>query len=276
VNCTRVRSHLGDHLEGDLAIQLRARIDEHLSRCADCARELSELRSTVGLLRSLPAAQPPAELANHVMRRIESGEGRRQQPPAVIRFLFEPRVAAALAAGLAGFAIFTSIETSWVQPPQGVAIATTEAGTADQNAIDMWDTSPPTIATAKRVQPRLAAIERTAANRFYRPNLQSTVVGFYGRVDPDLQQLDLDGQLDRAKLDPRGFLRQVNEIAEPERVSRVAPLVVRAGRRGDAQAVARRLRTTSHPLASTLAAEFDRKQSSPAGNAGAIPASYSH
>jgi hypothetical protein len=192
----------------------------------------------------------------------------------VIRRLFDPRVAAALAAGLAGFAIFTSLETSWVQPPEVIAVAPTEAVTADQNAIEMWGTSPPTLATARSVQPRLAAIERSAANRFYRPNLRSTVVGFYGRVDPDLQQLDLDGQLDRAKLDPRGFLRQVNEIAEPERRSRMAPLVVRAGRRGDAHAVARRLRATSHPLASTLAAEFDRKQSNPVGNARVVPASY--
>jgi hypothetical protein len=89
-----------------------------------------------------------------------------------------------------------------------------------------------------------------------------------------LQQLDLDGQLDRAKLDPRGFLRQVNEIAEPERRSRVAPLVVRASRRGDARVVARRLRTTSHPLAGRLAAEFDRMQPNPAENARVIPASY--
>jgi hypothetical protein len=197
-----------------------------------------------------------------------------RQAPAVIRGLFGPRVAAALAAGLAGFAIFTSVETSWVQSPLTIAVPPTETFTADQNAIDMWETSPPTFATTRSVQPRLAAIERTAANRFYRPDLRSTVVGFYGRVDPDLQQLDLDGQLDRAKLDPRGFLRQVNAIAEPERRSRVAPLVVRASRRGDAQAVARRLRTTSHPLANTLAAEFDRTQSNPVGNASVIPASY--
>jgi hypothetical protein len=192
----------------------------------------------------------------------------------VIRGLFGPRVATAMAAGLAGFAIFTSVETSWVPSPKAIAIASTQAITPDQNAIDLWETSPPTLATAKRVQPRLAAIERTAANRFYRPDLRSTVVGFYGRVDPDLQQLDLDGQLDRAKLDPRGFLRQVNKISEPERRSRIAPLVVRAGRRGDAQAIARRLRTTSHPLASTLAAEFDRKQSNSVGNARIIRAAY--
>ena len=274
MNCARVRSHLGDHLEGDLVLRMRTRVDEHLGRCASCARELSELRSTVGLLRSLPAPRPPAELATEVMRRIGAGEGRTQQTPAVIRRLFGPRVAAALAAGLAGFAIFSSVETSWVQSPKDIAVAPTEAITVDQNAIDLWGTSPPTLATARLVQPRLAAIERTAANRFYRPDLRSTIVGFYGRVDPDLQQLDLDGQLDHAKLDPRGFLRQVNEIAEPERRSRMAPLVVRAGRRGDAQVVARRLRATSHPLANTLAAEFDRKQSMPVGNASAVPASY--
>jgi hypothetical protein len=274
VNCTRVRSHLGDHLEGDLTLRSRTRVDEHLSQCASCARELSELRSTVGLLRSLPTPQPPAELANEIMRRIESGEARTRQSAAVIRRLFNPQVAAALAASLAGFAIFTSLEIGRVPATKVIATGSTETVAVDQNAIDLWESSPPTLASAKRIQPRLAAIERAAANRFYRPNLRSTVVGFYGRVDPDLQQLDLDAQLDRAKLNPRGFLRQVNQISESERRSRVAPLVVRASRRGDAQAVARRLRTASHPLANTLAAEFDRKRSAPVGNARVIPASY--
>jgi len=274
VNCTRVRSHLGDHLEGDLELQFRARVDEHLGRCASCAEELSELRSTVALLRSLPAPQPPAELAGEVMQRIDAGEGRMRRTPAVIRHLFAPQVAAALAAGLAGFAIFTSIETSWVEPPEAVAVVPTEVVVADQDAIDMWENEPITIAKTKAVEPRLAAIERTAANRFYRPDPRHMVVGFYGRVDPDSQQLDLDGQLDRAKRDPRGFLRQLDEVAEHERRSRVAPLVVRAGRRGDAQAVARRLRDTSHPLANTLAAEFDRKRSNPAANPMVRPASY--
>jgi len=274
VNCARVRSHLGDHLEGDLEIRFRARVDEHLGRCASCAKELRELRSTVALLRSLPAPQPPAELANDIMQRIGAGEGRIRRTPAVVRHLFGPRVAAALAAGLAGFAIFTSLETSWVESPEIVAVAPTEGVVADQNAIDMWVNAPRTLAMNKAIQPRLAAIERTAANRFYRPDPRHMVVGFYGRIDPDVQQLDLDGQLDRAKLDPRGFLSQLNEIAEPERRSRVAPLVVRAGRRGDAQVVARRLRDTAHPLANALAAEFDRNQSNPAVTPTVVPASY--
>jgi hypothetical protein len=179
-----------------------------------------------------------------------------------------------MAAGLAGFAIFTSVKIDWDPSTEVIAVTPTTPVVADQRAIEMWGSSPFTPASTRSIQPRLAAIERTAANRFYRPDLRSTVVGFYGRVDPDLQQLDLDGQLDRAKLNPRGFLRQVNEIAEPERRSRMAPLVVRASRRGDAQAVARHLRATSHPLANTVAAEFDPKRSQPVGNARVVPASY--
>jgi len=112
------------------------------------------------------------------------------------------------------------------------------------------------------------------------------VVDVYGHVDPDLQQLDLDGQLNHAKLDPNGFLRQVNEVSELERRAWIAPLVVRAGLRGDAQVVASRLRDTSHPLADRLAAEFDRMSSNPmlsvpngnrmnaVGNPMVVPASY--
>jgi len=276
VNCARVRSHLCDYLEGDLALKARTLFDEHLECCASCALEVRELRSTVGLLRSLPAPQPPAHLASEVMRRIDSGEGRMRRTPAVIRRVFDPRVVAALAAGLAGFAIVTSVETSWERAPDVVAVGPATPVVPEPEAIDLWESSPPTLASSRVVQPRLAAIERTAANRFYRPDLQSAVVGYYGRVDPDLQQLDLDSQLDRAKLDPRGFLRQVNEITESERLARMAPLVIRAGRRGDAQVLARSLRATSHPLARTLAAEFDRHpfQSRPAGNPTVVPASY--
>jgi hypothetical protein len=274
VNCARVRSHLGDHLEGDLELRFRARVDEHLGRCASCAEELSELRSTVALLRSLPNPRPPAELAGEVMQRIDAGEGRMRRTPVAIRHLFTPQVAAALAAILVGFAIFTSIETSWVESPEAVAEPATEVAAVDQEAIDMWENEPITIARTKAVEPRLAAIERTAANRFYRPDPRHMVVGFYGRVDPDSQQLDLDGQIDRAMRNPRGFLSQLDEVAELERRSRIAPLVVRADRRGDAQAVARSLRDTSHPLANTMAAEFDRKRSNPAPNPMIRPAAY--
>ncbi len=274
MNCTRIRSHLGDHLEGDLDLSFRARVDEHLGRCPSCARELSELRSTIALLRSFPPCLPPSEMGREVMQRIESGEFRPRRISTAMRHLFDPRVAAAMAAGFVGFAIFTSVETSWVHAPEVVAVAPIAQGVVDAKLIEMWETSPPTLANVRAIQPRLAAIERTAANRFYRPDPREMVVGFYGRVDPDSQQLDLDEQLDRAKLDPGGFLRQLDQIAEMERRSRVAPLVVRAGRRGDAQAVAGQLRATAHPLAGPLAAEFDPMPAIPVTNLRVVPASY--
>ena len=99
------------------------------------------------------------------------------------------------------------------------------------------------------------------------------VTGFYGRLDPDSQRLDLDSQLDRAKLDPNSFLRHLAAITDLERNSTIAPLVVRSARRGDAQAVARQLRTTSHPLASTISARFDRQGRQRAAHPLVIPVS---
>jgi len=275
-------------MEGDLELRLRGQVDEHLHHCASCAAELSELRSTVALLRSLPAPEPPAELASEVMRRIRAGEARPRRSQVVARYVFDPRVVAALAAGLAGFAILTSVETSWVPAPGTSAVPPKEIAIARQAPIGSRQAAPVNVAAVRSVQPRLAAIERAAANRFYRPDPRSMIVEVYGHADPDLQQLDLDGQLNHAKLDPAGFLRQLTQVSETERRAWIAPLVVRAGIRGDAQVVARRLRDTSHPLAATLAAEFDQMSPHPidngmnaidngmnaVGNPMVVPASY--
>lgn len=286
MNCARVRPHLGDHMEGDLELRLRGQVDEHLRQCASCATELGELRSTVALLRSLSAPEPPAELASEVMRRIRAGEARPRRSQAVVRYVFDPRVVAALAAGLAGFAILTSIETRWVPASGTRAVQPSEIVIAQQAPTGIRQAAASNGATVRSIQPRLTAIERAAANRFYRPDPRSMVADVYGHVDPDLQQLDLDGQLEHAKADPNGFLRQVNEVSESERRAWIAPLVVRAGLRGDAQVVARRLRDTSHPLADALAAEFDRMSPNPmlsdpienrmnaVGNPMAVPVSY--
>ena len=44
MNCSGVRAQLGDYLEGDLELRTRTQTNEHLSSCASCATELSELR----------------------------------------------------------------------------------------------------------------------------------------------------------------------------------------------------------------------------------------
>ena len=273
MNCGKVRPRLGDHLEGDLDLTTRARIDEHLSDCASCTIELRELRSTVGHLRSLPAPNPPSDLVENVMRRIEVGEVPKQQFPAAIRRLLDPVWAAPLAAGIAGLALLAGMEIELVRPPEIVATTPGTTQSAAQKEIEMWTAQPPTLAQNRVVGPRLTAIERSAARRFYQPDPAAVVAGFYGRLDPDSQRLDLDDQLNRAKLNPVAFLRRLDTITELERNSTIAPLVVRAARRGDAHTVARRLRTSSHPLAAPVAAQFNRRRREPAGNPIVTPVS---
>ncbi len=122
--------------------------------------------------------------------------------------------------------------------------------------------------------PRLLAIERATSSRFFKLDPNEVGAGFFGRTDPDTQLLDLDGQLDTALRDPVRFLHRVSEMPEVDRRTAVAPLVVRAGRRGDAEAVAGRLRTTAHPLAPAIAARFERKWRRPVRNPMAMPVSH--
>jgi anti-sigma factor RsiW len=97
------RARLSEYLERDLDPDERSQIDAHLSDCAGCRRELSELRQTVSLLRQLPEPAHPPALADAVLARL----AREANGPARVRPLFarlgEPRLALPLAAALAGF-----------------------------------------------------------------------------------------------------------------------------------------------------------------------------
>ncbi len=75
MNHAEIRSRIADYLEGDLELSQRARFDGHLDGCEPCSREVTELRETVQLLRSLPDPEPPPQLVENVIRRIRGGEG---------------------------------------------------------------------------------------------------------------------------------------------------------------------------------------------------------
>ncbi|MEE8475947.1 MAG: zf-HC2 domain-containing protein, partial [Myxococcota bacterium] len=76
MNHRRARRQLNDYLDGDLELEDRERLEEHLSGCDDCAREARELRQTVFLLRDLPAEAGPPGIAEAVMARVHAGHAR--------------------------------------------------------------------------------------------------------------------------------------------------------------------------------------------------------
>jgi len=256
VKDTHVKDRLGDHLEGDLSLEERSRIDAHLAHCSECAAELRELRATVALLRGLPDPEPPIRLAAEVMSRIEAGEGSEPRIVALFRRVSEPRFAAALAAGIAGLVLFTSLEfgtgdflgTPSDRSRDHFAVRSDPDGVTDVRAVRAR--RPPSLHRATVVRgtptPRrpihtLVAFEGVVPPRRLPLEGQSGQFGFFGRAAPEVPLRDLDGEFEALMKDPVAFLDRVRRTAEEARRPMIAPLVEHSARRGDVAAVARHL-----------------------------------
>lgn len=59
LSCGDVLAVLSDYLDGDLAPDARARVEEHLRGCEGCARFGGEFRATVQALRDHLSARAP-------------------------------------------------------------------------------------------------------------------------------------------------------------------------------------------------------------------------
>jgi len=123
-----VRARLSEYLERDLPVEERSRIGAHLESCSDCERELGELRETVSLLRGLPEPTLPPGIGAAVMARIANGEGREPRVIMLFRRAADPRIAAALAAGLAGLIFLVDGDGLGVPPAPANGGAATLAG----------------------------------------------------------------------------------------------------------------------------------------------------
>lgn len=102
---------MADYLEGHLALNDRAVFDAHLDACAECSREIAEMRGTIALLRELPEPQVPGDFAANVMRRIRAGDAERTLLDRIGSFfesITSPGVLAPVSAALlsAGFVLW--------------------------------------------------------------------------------------------------------------------------------------------------------------------------
>jgi anti-sigma factor RsiW len=116
VNHPEIRARLSEYIERDLSPQQRSEVEAHLEGCRECQTELRELRAMVSLLQALPEPAFPAGLADAALARIAQGEGRREATVITLfRRVADPRIAAPLAAGLAG--LFFVLQSGDVQGP---------------------------------------------------------------------------------------------------------------------------------------------------------------
>jgi hypothetical protein len=186
-----------------------------------------------------------------------------------------------LAAGIAGVMFYVGANNPPVVEEVHVAAVPTAEVVADPIAVKKWEDVPPILSRnhvalarlaaadvptthrSEMVRPRFTSVNHSTHTRLNHSDHREMVIGFFGQMDQDPAQLDLDRALERAKANPEAFLRRLNEVTEMDRGSTVAPLVVLANRRGEARVVAERLRSTPHPLAVSLAAQFEQKQQQP-------------
>ena len=72
MKCDVCRDNFTAYLEGDLTEVERAESDAHLASCPDCTATLREFEATVSLLRSLPAVELPAGLAERITAAVRA------------------------------------------------------------------------------------------------------------------------------------------------------------------------------------------------------------
>lgn len=72
--CKGMKKYLSSYLDGELVTSQREKVERHLSKCADCRKEMESLKgivSTVSALgSSLPAIEPSPEILSQVIGRI--------------------------------------------------------------------------------------------------------------------------------------------------------------------------------------------------------------
>ncbi len=96
MSCAFDKEKLTGYFDGELDRAERAGVEQHISSCSECLRDLEEIKSTAALVRGLPPLRAPSSVAQAVSR--ETGAGGRVHP--FLRARTALLWAAAAAAGL--------------------------------------------------------------------------------------------------------------------------------------------------------------------------------
>lgn len=213
--------------------------------------DLGEFRAISNLLRQLDDPEPPEDLRARVMERVATEHSR---PPGLQRIfrLQQPGIAAALAAGIAGY-LFLGAPSSELLGTAPAAIVQNTGGIPKPAAEALMP---------RRV--RVATGSASATPTRVVPNTQAAFGGdpmlaaSRASTPSALPPLDrrLDHQIDRMLHQPDAFFRRLENIRQNERY--LARLAERSARRGDSAAIALRVRNTGHPLAPKIAEQFLR------------------
>lgn len=128
-NCTKIREHLTAYLDGQIDPYVKGIIEEHLSKCGACRKELDALSKTWKLLDYYPQLSVSASYKENFYNRLNKSK----QPIQLKRWLYPVAAAAAVLLAVTLTLVFTneplqpagpsSTPTPEITTPAEIAIA---------------------------------------------------------------------------------------------------------------------------------------------------------
>src|SRR5687767_11444862 len=113
MDCQLVQPKIADYSVGVLRPREMEQVEQHMSACADCAREWRQMEAVMGLVERLGAQEPPPHLWNGVYNRITQEDVRRA--PGVWEWLMrgQRRLVAGTATGLLAAGLLAAVYFSY-------------------------------------------------------------------------------------------------------------------------------------------------------------------
>jgi hypothetical protein len=267
----RIKQQLSAFLEGDLAHGERERIECHLADCDACVSELSGLRQTRDLLRSLPTPEPPPDLAEAVLSRLRAQESKAGPLARLAAWWADfsevgwPAPIAAAAVAVVAVAVLQGGEGAfvWGSDPGGTQVAD-GLGAAQEISAPLLRASPSAAAADRRNAARREQLKRLGEQPSAFVAARPPAEGL-----PPFEACVRSGETPESCIrwhawtvglglrDPDAFLQQVEELSAEEREVWLGRLADFAARSGSATTLARELRARSHPSASDVASRIE-------------------
>ncbi len=105
MNCAELEILLCDYLDGALAGDARATVEQHLEHCAHCAALAKDAQAAVEFIGRAEAVEPPPELMTRILFHLPSAhQARKRQPGGLVKLVrawFQPILQPKFAMGFA-------------------------------------------------------------------------------------------------------------------------------------------------------------------------------
>ncbi len=135
ITCTEFEILLADYLDGTLASEPKANVEEHQGECVSCAELASDAAGAMGFIERAAIVDPPPALVNRILFEVTNGNSRGVIKPSWLErllgrragFLLQPRFAMGMAMAVLSLAMVgrfwsaaeSTVERSWDRAVKG-------------------------------------------------------------------------------------------------------------------------------------------------------------